>query len=76
MIGQTAAFGCAKEVPHKGAIGTARSEILGSFRSGGGGMKAIRLVAAIGAFAAIPAFAADTITIGMTVSRTGPLNTD
>jgi branched-chain amino acid transport system substrate-binding protein len=39
-------------------------------------MKSIRLVAAIGAFAAVPAFAADTITIGMTVSQTGPLNTD
>ena len=39
-------------------------------------MKSIRLVAAIGAFAAIPAFAANTITIGMTVSQTGPLNTD
>lgn len=39
-------------------------------------MKIIRLVAAIGAFAAVPAFAADTLTIGMTVSRTGPLNTD
>lgn len=42
-------------------------------------MKSIRLIAAIGAigaFAAVPAFAADTITIGMTVSRTGPLNTD
>ena len=39
-------------------------------------MKSIRLIAAIGAFAAVPAFAADTITIGMTVSQTGPLNTD
>lgn len=39
-------------------------------------MKSIRLVAAIGAFAAVPAFAANTITIGMTVSQTGPLNTD
>jgi branched-chain amino acid transport system substrate-binding protein len=39
-------------------------------------MKSIRLIAAIGAFAAVPAFAANTITIGMTVSRTGPLNTD
>lgn len=39
-------------------------------------MKNIRLIAAIGAFAAVPAFAANTITIGMTVSRTGPLNTD
>ncbi|HXZ91809.1 MAG TPA: amino acid ABC transporter substrate-binding protein [Burkholderiales bacterium] len=39
-------------------------------------MKSIRLVAAIGAFAAVPAFAANTLTIGMTVSQTGPLNTD
>ncbi len=39
-------------------------------------MKSIRLIAAIGAFAAVPAFAANTLTIGMTVSQTGPLNTD
>jgi branched-chain amino acid transport system substrate-binding protein len=39
-------------------------------------MKSIRLFAAISAFAAVPAFAANTITIGMTVSQTGPLNTD
>ncbi len=39
-------------------------------------MKRIWLAAAIGAFAAAPAFAADTITIGMTVSKTGPLNVD
>ena len=39
-------------------------------------MKRTCLIAEIGALAATPAFAANTITIGMTVSRTGPLNTD
>jgi len=39
-------------------------------------MKRTWLVAAIGAFAAMPAFAANTITIGMTVSQTGSLNVD
>ncbi|MGH8749374.1 MAG: amino acid ABC transporter substrate-binding protein [Burkholderiales bacterium] len=39
-------------------------------------MNKLWLVAAIGAFAAAPAFAANTITVGMTVSKTGPLNTD
>ena len=39
-------------------------------------MKKIWLVAALGAFAAMPAFAAKTLTIGMTVSRTGKLNVD
>jgi len=39
-------------------------------------MKRTWLVAAIGAFAAMPAVAANTITIGMTVSQTGSLNVD
>ncbi|MGH8686499.1 MAG: amino acid ABC transporter substrate-binding protein [Burkholderiales bacterium] len=39
-------------------------------------MRKILLAAALAAFAAAPAFAADTITIGMTVSQTGPLNVD
>jgi branched-chain amino acid transport system substrate-binding protein len=39
-------------------------------------MKRLWLIAALGAFAAAPAFADDTITIGMTVSQTGALNVD
>ncbi len=39
-------------------------------------MKKILLAAALGVFAAMPAFADNTITIGMTVSKTGPLNVD
>ncbi len=39
-------------------------------------MKKLCLIAALGAFAAVPAFAASNITIGMTVSKTGPLNVD
>ena len=40
-------------------------------------MARLWLLAAIGAFTAAPALAADdTITIGMTVSQTGPLNVD
>ncbi len=40
-------------------------------------MKKLWLIAALGAFTAVPAYAAArTITIGMTVSKTGPLNVD
>ena len=39
-------------------------------------MKKTLLVAVLSAFAAMPAYADDQVTIGMTVSRTGPLNVD
>ena len=39
-------------------------------------MKKLWLIAALGALTTAPAFAASTITLGMTVSKTGPLNVD
>ena len=39
-------------------------------------MKQALLVAVLSAFAVMPAYADDQVTIGMTVSRTGPLNVD